>query len=430
MSREPIVAVVGLGYVGLPLAAALAATGSRVVGVETDPAVRAAVRAGNVLRFEPGVAELVASLPAGRFTVEAEPPPDPAAVVLCVGTHVDEQRRPDVRDLESAARTVAEVAGEDTVVVVRSTVAIGTCRRAVLPLLRRRRSAPLLAFCPERTIQGRALAELARLPQIIGGLDERSVMRASELLKPVTGEHVLVSSLEAAEAVKLICNAHTDLIYGFGNEVALIAHGLGLDAAELIRSANAGYPRPDLSRPGFVGGSCLVKDPYLLLGSGLAGGYRPVMVEAARAVNERVPHHIVDVVEAAVTARRPLAEAKVFVAGIAYKGDPPTDDVRGSAAEPVARRLAGRVAALAGHDQLVPPERISALGYRPVELDEGLDGADALVVLTNHPAYRDLTADRLRARLRPGAVVFDAWGVTPGAAEGVEGLRYLGLGRG
>jgi UDP-N-acetyl-D-mannosaminuronic acid dehydrogenase len=430
---DDYVAVIGLGYIGLPLAACLAGTGSRVVGVDTNPSVRAAVLAGEPIGFEPGVGPLLAALDEGSLTVaDRLPTRPPAAAVVCVGTAVHEgSRQPDLRHLEAAVEQVAARAGDGTLVVIRSTVPVGTCRRLVLPQLRQRLAAPLLAFCPERTIQGRALAELQSLPQIIGGLDEQSAERSQALFKPVTTDQITVSALEAAEMIKLICNAHTDLIYGFGNEIALIAERLGLDAYELIDSANLRYPRPDLSRPGFVGGSCLVKDPYLLTHTSREAGYRPVLIEAARSVNEAIPQHAIARVLAALAARgTALAEAKVLVAGIAYKGSPETDDVRGAASAEVARELGGRVAVLAGYDPVVRPDRIAQLGFQPQDLDEGLRDADALMLLTDHPFYRALDAGQILARMRPAPVVFDMWGVQhPGLATAGP-VVYLGLGRG
>lgn len=429
--NDGYIAVIGLGYVGLPLAATLAASGAEVVGLEANPAVRAAIRAGGTLKYEPGLEDLLRSLPEGALTVSDRlPDAAPAAVLVCVGTAVDGDRRPELDDLSAAVSAVADRIDEDTLVVIRSTVPVGTCRDLVLPLLRRRVASPLLAFCPERTIQGQALAELRALPQIIGGLDARSAQLAADLFKPVAPDQIMMSSIEAAEAVKLICNAHTDLIYGFGNEVAFLSHALGLDAEELIESANAGYPRPNLSRPGFVGGSCLVKDPYLLAHAGAAAGYRPTMVEAARAVNERVPGHVANVVLRALSARRRPAVSRVVVCGIAYKGHPPTDDVRGSAAVEVARLLTGQVGELAGHDFLVAPERTAELGYRPVELPDGLDGAHALILLSNHPGYSDLDSDELLRRMAPSPVVFDMWGVLRPRPSAGQGVEYLGLGRG
>jgi UDP-N-acetyl-D-mannosaminuronic acid dehydrogenase len=427
------VAVIGLGYIGLPLAACLAASGSRVVGVDTDPAVRAAVLAREPVGFEPGLVELLRSLPEGSLEMSDRlPDHPPRAIVVCVGTAIDPaSKEPDLGHLAAAVAQAAACAGDDTLVVIRSTVPVGTCRGLVLPQLRRRLAAPLLAFCPERTIQGRAVAEIQSLPQIIGGLDKYSSERARLLFKSVSADQVMVSSLEAAEMIKLICNAHTDLIYGFGNEVALIAETFGLDAYELVRGANLRYPRPDLSKPGFVGGSCLVKDPYLLAHASRQAGYRPVLVETARSVNESIPHHAVERVVAALAGRgTALAEAKVMVAGIAYKGSPVTDDVRGAASTEVARELAGRVGALVGHDPVVPPERIAPLGFQPQSMAEGLQDADVLMLMTDHPCYRALDAGDILRRMRPRPVVFDMWGVQYEQLNELDTVTYLGLGRG
>jgi UDP-N-acetyl-D-mannosaminuronic acid dehydrogenase len=431
---ERRVAVVGMGYVGLTLAVSLARAGLPVVGVEADPRVREAVAAGDPLLFEPGVAELLRALPPGRLTVADALPETPLrAVVICVGTPVDPStRRPDLRDMTAVAASVAARIAADTLVVVRSTVPVGTSRQVVYEKLRERVAEPLLAFCPERTIQGRALAELASLPQIIGGVNDRSVALARELFASLTSDHVMVSTLEAAELVKLACNAHTDLIYGFGNEIALTAEALGVDGNEVIAAANPGYPRPDLSRPGYVGGSCLTKDPYLLIHSAQQSGHHPRMVAAARAVNEQVPVAAVDrVVKALAAIGSPAADAKVLVCGIAYKGSPPTDDVRGSAAIDVARALRRRVNVLAGHDYIVEPARVAQVGYTPSSLPDGLDGADVLMLLSDHPGYReDVTAELVRTRMRRPAIVFDMWGTLRDELDGHADIEYLRLGRG
>ncbi len=427
------VAVIGLGYIGLPLAASLAATGLRVVGVDTSPDVRAAIQAGRPLFHEPGLEELLARLSDEDFTVtDRLPAGDPRAIIVCVGTAADaESKQPDLRHLESAVDHLAPHVTEGCLVIIRSTIPVGTCRRTVLPRLAEQVAAPLLAFCPERTIQGTALAELRSLPQVIGGLDGASAEAARKLLSPLAPDQVIVSSLEAAEMVKLVNNAHTDLIYGFGNEVALLAERFGVDAREVIDGANIRYPRPDLSRPGFVGGSCLVKDPYLLLHAGQQAGYHAPMVAAARAVNESVPHRAVDRVLAALAAQgRELADAKVLVCGIAYKGRPETDDVRGSAASTVHARLRDRVGQLAGHDFVVGTENIAAMGFHPVDLTDGLKDADAVFVLTDHPDYGRLDGPDLLATTAARPVVFDMWGVLETQLAGLDTVTYLRLGRG
>ncbi len=266
-----------------------------MVGIDTDPRVRDAARAGEPLLREPGIPEMLASLDEGQLTFSDKLPDEPPrAVIVCVGTSPDpETNKPNLRHVEAAVDMIAQSVTDDCTVIIRSTVPVGTCRDVVLPRLRAHTPRPLLAFCPERTIQGTSLAELHSLPQIVGGLDERSAQAANALLAPVMPDRVTVTSMESAEMVKLVCNAHTDLIYGFGNEIALIAEGHELDANEVIDAANLRYPRPDISRPGYVGGSCLVKDPYMLMQAARQAGHHAPMVAAAREINELVPRHAV-----------------------------------------------------------------------------------------------------------------------------------------
>lgn len=427
------VCVVGMGYVGLTLAAALAEIGQRVVGYEVNEHVAGRLSAGESHFHEHGINEMLQRHAGQALSVTSQlPQPLPATVVICVGTPLDPlTKQPDLHYLEAAVAAIVERLTEDTLVIVRSTVPVGTCRALVLPALQARVAEPLLAFCPERTIQGIALAELRALPQIVGGLNSASTERAQALFAALTTQVNLVSSLEAAEMIKLICNAHTDLIYGFGNEVALIAEALGLDADEMISAANLNYPRPDLSRPGFVGGSCLVKDPYLLVASAQRAGYFPPMVAAARQLNESVPQRVAErVLQALRQQGCDPAGATILISGFAYKGQPETDDVRGSAVQPILDYLQGQTGRLLGHDFVVSDAQIATHGVEPVELAHGFAQADAVVILNNHRLYqthdlRQLTAERLPV------VLYDAWGVLADQAEAQQGtMQYLRLGHG
>lgn len=427
------VAVVGLGYVGLTMAVALADAGVRVLGYDVNTRLTEHLRRGEFPFFEPGIPEAHATLPPGRFDIVDELPAVlPPAVIVCVGTPVDDAtHQPELRYLYAALDSLVPRMTDETLVILRSTLPVGTSRSIVLPRLAAKVAQPLLAFSPERTIQGKALQELRELPQVIGALDERSLDRARELLGRLNRNQVTVSSLEAAEMVKLICNCHTDLIYGFGNEVAMMAESLGLDAEEVIGAANFEYPRPDLHRPGFVGGSCLVKDPYLLMRSTERGGYFPPLVSAARRLNEQVPYHVADRVLRVLKAVERTDDAKVVICGLAYKGWPVTDDVRGAPSGPIIEALRDHVGEIVAHDHMVSAERAASMGVRLVGLEEGFAGADAALVLINHPGYRDADIAGLVATMRTPAVVFDAWGLYKDRLASKAGeLTYLRLGRG
>lgn len=154
------------------------------------------------------------------------------------------------------------------------------------------------------------------------------------------------------------------------------------------------------------------------------------MITAARAVNESIPAYAVERLIAALEERgTALEDAQLLVCGVAYKGRPQTDDTRGSAAKDVATLLSRRVRCLTAHDFVVPSERIAALGFKPVDLDQGLRGADALLLLTDHPGYEALTADRVLGAAAKHPVIFDMWGIAEPQLSGRDDLTYVRLGR-
>jgi len=301
----------------------------------------------------------------------------------------------------------------------------------VLPELAARWREPRLAFAPERTIQGQALRELEELPQVVGGLDTASRDAAGALFARITQRIVPVASLEAAELVKLINNCHTDLIYSFGNEVALMAERWGLDPLELIRAANVDYPRPDLSKPGYVGGGCLSKDPYILASAATAAGYTPWLVDRVRGLNEHLPVHVAARVVAMARAGRGDVEgARLAILGWAYKGWPPTDDMRGAPVLSMLPIFRASGLVLRGHDFLVAPAVIAGLGAAPVSLEAAFDAADGVLIITDHPEYAKLDLPPLLARLRRPAFVYDSWRVLDEDVVRGAGVWYAGIGYG
>ena len=432
-ARLNTIGVVGLGYVGLTLAVALARKGFVVHGAEQSARVRATLATGRPHLFEPGLDDGLGQWLGTRIHVaEALPAAGVDAAIVCVSTPVDPATdRPQLESLKSAARHVAERAREDTLVIVRSTVPVGASRAIVLPELAARLPAPRLAMAPERTIQGQALRELEELPQVVGGLDAVSVEAAVALFGRLARRVVRVSSLEAAELVKLVNNCHTDLIYGYGNEVALLAERWGLDPLEVIQAANLDDPRPDLSKPGFVGGGCLSKDPYILLSAAEAAGYAPALVGAARRLNEALPLRVAERVIALIRRARGSAEgARLAVLGWAYKGWPPTDDMRGAPVTPMLPLFRAAGLELRGHDYLVAPEVIAGLGASPLALDAAVAGADAVLITMNHPEYAKLDLPALLPTLRRPAVVYDAWRILDEGAVRQAGVAYAALGYG
>ena len=234
-----------------------------------------------------------------------------------------------------------------------------------------------------------------------------------------------MSQLETAEMVKLSNNCHTDLIYSFGNELALIAESHGLDPLEVIKAANLDYPRPDLAKPGYVGGGCLSKDPYILIDS---AGRRPFLVGRARELNEYLPGHVGRTVVEMVREYRGRTDgAQVSVLGWAYKGWPATDDMRGTPVADIVPILADAGITVLGHDPLVADEVIRRYGGRPVGLDKALSEPDGILIVNDHPDYRELEVDLVLTGSN-ARFVFDSWRTWDEKAVRAAGVGYAGLG--
>jgi UDP-N-acetyl-D-mannosaminuronic acid dehydrogenase len=420
------IGIIGMGYVGLTLTAAMARKGFRVYGVDVQPSVVESLSNGKPHIFEPGVTEAFTELIGDTITVAHELPDEPVdAAIICVSTPVDEAtHEPYLKNLAAAAEHVVQRCTADTLVVVRSTVPVGTSRSIVLPILLEAWGSARLVMAPERTIQGQALRELVELPQVVGGLDDESLQHGLGLFGGLANQLVPVSNLETAELVKLTNNCHTDVIYSFGNEIAMLTERLGLDPLEVIRATNLDYPRPDIAKPGYVGGGCLSKDPYIMLSSGVRAGHEPRLIGAARRLNEELPVHVAERMAALM---QETGGKTITVLGWAYKGTPPTDDMRGTPIEtmmPVFERAGIRVL---GHDPLVTPEVIQKYGGEPVDLGGGFRAADAVLVITDHPDYRALDIKAALAGTQV-KVVYDSWRILDAAAVTEQGVRYAGLG--
>ena len=404
------VAVIGMGYVGLTLASVLAREGFRVHGVENNPNVVTKLNNKDLHLVEPGVEDAIANHIGVNWTVSDDYPFTPDVAILCVSTPVGTRGEPDLENLKDATKALARVVDRATLVIVRSTVPVGTTRELVAPLLEEHGQRPALAFCPERTIQGIALREIQELPQVIGGRDPDSLHRCETFFSSFVRKISPVSSLEAAELVKLVNNCHTDLIYSYGNVVALMALERKLDPLEVIEAANTDYPRPNLARPGFVGGACLTKDPYILAHAFEGTPGQPEMVRRVRELNESMPHQVAQHFNSLMRrAAKVPTDANILVCGYAYKGVPETDDMRGAPVTPFLEDLMEEWPNVVGHDYVVRSEVIEAFGTPAVSLEEGFREADGVIFLNDHPRYRSADLEALIQTARSPLVVFDSW---------------------
>lgn len=435
--RIKTVAVIGLGYVGLTLALTLNEFGIRVIGIDTNEEVMDKLRKGLPHFFERGLAPLLTKHANALLTFQSTLKKEETDIfVVCVGTPVDEQGHVLTTFLEEASRNVGRVLKPHDLVILRSTVPIGTCRSLVIPILEEESGLSaerdfFLAFAPERTVEGRALEELRTLPQVIGGINKQSIDVASQFFQIFTRTIVSVNSLEEAEAVKLLNNTFRDVSFGFANEAAHVLSRYGITARSVICAANEGYTRNTIPPPSpGVGGACLVKDPHLFAQSARAKGYEPRLPPAARAVNTSMIDFVAGKVHDFLRSTgRPPASAKILLMGMAFKGTPETSDIRFSTSVDILRRLQATFPTTTIYDPIVHRSDLEALGAPVVEDPaQGFRGADAVLVLNNHQSFADLDIFTLATTMRRPGLLFDPWGAyTAEQLSACDGIAYVGL---
>lgn len=433
---DQAVCVVGCGYVGLTLAVTLAACGFDVTGVELQADVTDRLNKGRAHFHEPGMdAQLARLLASGRLRFTTAIPEGRAASVfiITVGTPLDTAGRARLDMVSRAAGEVSERLHEGAMVVMRSTVKLGTTRDIVVPILDRAGVAYDLAFCPERTLEGRALEELRSLPQIVGGLTHAATNRAAQFFQMVTPTIVRVRDAETAEMIKMVDNSQRDVHFAFANEVARICDAVGVSAAEVIRAGKLAYPRTNLPMPGPVGGPCLSKDPYILAEGLEATPVVPEMTLAARRINERQPSEVAAWLAARLRDVEGFpARPTICLAGIAFKGRPATDDLRGTMARPIHDALADAFpgAWFTGFDAMVPDDALRAFGLDPrTSLEAAFDGADILAILNNHQVFEAMPLEALAGRMNRPSLVYDMWNHFDAAdLELPNGTGYVALG--
>ena len=379
----------GCGRVGLPLGIALAARGLSVVLYDIDAAAVGRVNAGEMPFAEEGAAPMLAeALATGRLraTTDAAAAGLAEALVVVVGTPVDEHLNPDLGAVPRAIERCAGHLRDGQLVVLRSTVYPGVTALTE-KLLAAKGLAVDVAFCPERIAEGRAMTELFTLPQIVAARTPRALDRAERLFRHLTDSVVRLEP-EEAELAKLFTNTWRYLKFAAANQFWMMANDFGLDFARIRHAVAHDYPRAaDLPMPGFAAGPCLLKDTMQLAAFNRNNF---VLGHSAMLINEGLPLYLVSKLE----DRFDLAELSVGILGMAFKGG--SDDPRDSLAYKLRKILTLKARETLCTDPYVADERF-------LPLDDMLKRADLLVIAAPHPDYADLETDK---------PLVDMWGLT------------------
>lgn len=415
------IGIIGLGYVGLTLGVAAAAKGIDVYGVETNQHIKDCLKEDRAHFFEPGLDSLIKRNNNKTFHVVDDFPKDSVfdAFIITVGTplrKVDgvKQEAPNFEYIKSALEgTIKDVYDGSQLIILRSTVSVGTTRNVVLPFLAELCGKPedeiLVSMCPERTIEGKAVDELSNLPQVISGNNKESIDIAQRLFSIMTPCIVKAKTLEEAELIKLYCNVYRDMTFAIGNAFCMAAQEFGVDGVSVIEHANYGYARSNIAKPGFVAGPCLEKDAYILINNMPECDSRNFIL-AARKFNESLEDIVVRWVRGKVG--EPSDDKVIALSGMAFKGQPETSDLRGSSSVYIAEKLKKAGYKMNLHDFAALPDEMKALELGIVynDLHDACANAKVLLVLNNHKKYGTVMGDPVFHHSKDGFEVLDSWG--------------------
>lgn len=406
------VAVIGLGYIGLPTAAVLASHGWNVCGVDVSEKVVETVNAGGIHIEERDLDRLVREASeTGKLTASLEVP-TAHFYMIAVPTPLTGENEPDISYVEAAARAIAPKVLPGACVIVESTSPVGTTERVAQIIAEMRPDLKLpvygsqeggdiaLAYCPERVLPGKIVRELVQNDRVIGGITPDCASRAAALYKSFVEGDCLTTNCRVAETVKLTENSFRDVNIAFANELSVIADDLGVDVWDVIKLANR-HPRVNILQPGpGVGGHCIAVDPWFLVASSPKAAR---LIRTAREVNDFKATYT----ERRVRALLDAVPGKVALLGLAFKPD--IDDFRESPAMEIALSLArtrGQRIMLVEPFADELPRGFAGTGAELVGLDHALQTAEVIVVLVDHTAFKHLLPADLAGKL-----VFDTRGM-------------------
>ncbi|MEQ4567618.1 UDP-N-acetyl-D-mannosamine dehydrogenase [Paenarthrobacter sp. CAP02] len=420
------VAVIGLGYIGLPTAAILATNGIEVIGVDVNSGTVDAVNRGEVPFVEPDLGVHVAGAVSQGHLKATTETPSAQAYIVAVPTPFREDRSADLSYIEAAARGIAPQLQGGELLILESTSPPGATEHMANYILELRPdlsldgsdSSPalLVAHCPERVLPGRVMIELVTNDRIVGGMTPEAAEAAKELYAVFCQGEILTTDAVTAEMAKLVENSYRDVNIAFANELSVISDKLGIDVWELIRLANH-HPRVNILQPGpGVGGHCIAVDPWFIVA---AAPEESRLIRTAREVNDAKPEWVIEQAKAALAGLPESAELSVL--GLAFKAN--IDDLRESPAIEIAAHLADalpnrRLNVAEPHIGALPGKLANRRNVEFLSVEESIQRSEVVLVLVDHDAVKEVGAEAL-----DGKVLIDTRGTFDVRAREVLGSR-------
>ncbi len=420
------IAVVGLGYVGLPLAILARERGFTVSGIDIDARRREMIRTGDV----PDLTEhFTDELKSNVFNTSGDfsSVKDADIIIICVPTPVDHDHNPDLTPVIGACEGIAKFMKKGQLIVLESTVNPGTCEEDVIPILEKASGLRAgkdfgLAHCPERINPGDKYWPVQRIPRVIGATTPEALDEASEFYRSILDALVHeMANIREAEAVKVVENSFRDINIAFVNELAMSFTKLNIDVVNVLEGAATKPFGFMLHAPGAgVGGHCIPVDPYYLIRYAEKNGFTHRFLSLARTINEHMPEFTVEMAEESLREKgKKLKGATVAMLGISYKAN--ISDLRESPSFEIEHELQKKGAIVRSFDPYVP-ERSTVKS-----LEEALEGADAVIVATSHKEFIAILPEEF---IKYGVdIVIDGRNCLPKEAFVAAGISYRGIGR-
>ena len=389
------VTVVGLGYVGLPVACLCIEKGMDVYGADTDKKKISLIKKG-ISPIKDAYLNKEISKIKNKIKLTDDVPQavkNSEVVIVCVPTPVDNNHIPDLKPLKEACDSVSKGIQKNSLVLIESTIFPGTIEEIIKPILKKSNVKFFLAHCPERIDPGNRKFTIKDLPRVVGGIDKESTKKAAEFYRSIIDADVLeLSSVKSAEAAKIMENAFRDINIAFVNEMAKSFGKAGIDITEVIKAAST---KPFSFMPHYpgagVGGHCIAVDPYYLIAKAKQMGFNHEFLILARKINESMPSYTVELLEQELKKiNKRLENAKVGVLGMAYKAT--VDDIRESPALKIISMLTEKKANVYAYDPYLKDNS------NVDSLNELLEKSDYLILVTDHKEFKDMDIGKLKEK--------------------------------
>src|SRR5256712_1940284 len=438
-SRKAKVCVIGLGYVGVPLAVASAKAGFDVIGVDVDESKVASINKGVSHVEDPYSEKLLPDLVRkGKIratTRLVEGAKDADVVIICVQTPLDKKGIPDLSFVKKVTQGLSRLLSNYKLIILESTSYPGTTQEVVFPILKRGKGRTSqgfgLVYSPERIDYGNPKYNVSKIPKVVGGIDNESTMLGASFYGAILEAPVFkVSNPSVAEASKMLENIFRYVNIALVNELAVLHEKLGVDFVETIQAAATkpfGF-MPHYPGPG-VGGHCIPKDPFCLVFKAKQAGFLLRLVSASKTVNKMMPVHTIDrLAKALRTGKKSLPNAIVVVWGLAYKGE--VKDTRRSPSIELLKLLKQSRAKIRVFDPYVPRVIVGGKTYESSSSEiESVRDADALMIATAHNAFRTVDLSKIRSLMRDRPILYDTRNLRTRRECEEAGFTYLATGR-